>query len=78
MGMRIRRKPAACLAVLKVNLDMLHPLGFGSTHAFAVHLRSLATELEVLGRTIARLCSLVTELEVLARIAALLLSSTTT
>jgi hypothetical protein len=39
-----------------------------------MHLHSLATELEVLGQTIARLCGL----EVLARIVALLLSSTTT
>ena len=34
---------------LEVNLDVLHPLGFGSTHAFAAHLCSLAPELEVLG-----------------------------
>ena len=73
MGVPIRRRPAACLAVLEVDIDVLHPLGFSSTHAFAVHLHSLATELEVLRRILVRLCSLASELEVLARIAVLLL-----
>ena len=39
----------ACPAVLAVDLDMLHPLGFGSTYVFAVHLHSLVIALEVLG-----------------------------
>jgi hypothetical protein len=66
------------LAELDAELDVLHPLGFGSTHAFAARLCSLATELEVLGQMVVRRCRLATELEVLARIAVLLLSSTTT
>ena len=55
MSVRMCRKPAACLAVLEVDIDVPHPLGFGSTQAFAAHLCSLATELEVLRRTIALL-----------------------
>ena len=43
---------------LEVNIDVLHPLGFGSMHAFAAHLCSLAPELEVLGRIASRLCRL--------------------
>ena len=45
------------LAELDAELDVLHPLGFGSPHAFASHLCSLATELEVLGRIAALLLS---------------------